>query len=208
MNEKPEDVIDRSAPKVRVKRGRRRIYEAAGNQVPSEIIVVKEQEQRTEAGLQGKIREADARHIMKNHVLCAMGAGLIPAPFMDAAAVFGVQLNMLYRLSGHYGIEFFKNRAKALIASLIGSLGPAVLAGGAFGMLIKAVPGLGSIIGSVKMPFLSGAATYAIGMVFIQHFESGGTFLDFDPDKVRDYYDRQFREGKKIVSEPENIQSR
>ena len=29
-----------------------------------------------------------------------------------------------------------------------------------------------------------------MGKVFIQHFESGGTFLDFDPDKVRSYFSK------------------
>jgi hypothetical protein len=32
--------------------------------------------------------------------------------------------------------------------------------------------------------------------VFIQHFESGGTFLDLDPDKVREYFKAQFEEGR------------
>ena len=37
------------------------------------------------------------------------------------------------------------------------------------------------------MPVIAGAA-YAVGKVFIQHFASGGTFLTFDPEKVRAHY--------------------
>ncbi len=33
------------------------------------------------------------------------------------------------------------------------------------------------------MPIYSGAATWAIGKVFIHHFALGGTFLNFDPQK-------------------------
>jgi hypothetical protein len=39
-----------------------------------------------------------------------------------------------------------------------------------------------------------------MGKVFIQHFESGGTFLTFDPQQVRDYYAQQFEKGKEEVS--------
>jgi hypothetical protein len=42
------------------------------------------------------------------------------------------------------------------------------------------------------MPAFGAAATYAVGQVFIQHFESGGTFLDFDPDKVREHFRQEF----------------
>jgi hypothetical protein len=36
-----------------------------------------------------------------------------------------------------------------------------------------------------------------LGKVLIQHFEAGGTFLDFDPEKVKDYFKAQFEEGRK-----------
>ena len=42
------------------------------------------------------------------------------------------------------------------------------------------------------MPAFNAAATYALGRVFIQHFECGGTILDLDPDKVREHFRREF----------------
>jgi len=30
----------------------------------------------------------------------------------------------------------------------------------------------------------------------LQHFASGGTFLDFDPKNVREHFAREFKEGK------------
>ena len=50
------------------------------------------------------------------------------------------------------------------------------------------------------MVLTSGASTWALGKVFIQHFESGGTFLDFNPEKVREYYKVQFEEGRKMAA--------
>jgi len=36
------------------------------------------------------------------------------------------------------------------------------------------------------MRCFSGAYAWALGKVFIQHFQSGGTFLDFDAEKVKE----------------------
>jgi hypothetical protein len=39
-----------------------------------------------------------------------------------------------------------------------------------------------------------------VGKVFVQHFESGGTFLNFKPEEVRAYYQQMFKEGEKAAS--------
>ena len=46
---------------------------------------------------------------------------------------------------------------------------------------------------------LTGASTYAVGRVFIQHFESGGTFLTLDPDKVKAHYRAEFERGEQLM---------
>lgn len=68
----------------------------------------------------------------------------------------------------------------------------------------KAVPVIGQTAGVIAMPIVSGATTYAIGKVFIQHFASGGTFLTFNPEKVRDYYAEMFREGENVAADIQN----
>jgi hypothetical protein len=40
-----------------------------------------------------------------------------------------------------------------------------------------------------------------LGKVFIQHFESGGTFLTFDPMTVRAHFARLQEEGRKVAAE-------
>jgi uncharacterized protein (DUF697 family) len=66
--------------------------------------------------------------------------------------------------------------------------------------LLKSIPLIGSLSGLVAVPALAAAFTYAVGKIFLQHFASGGTFLDFDPQKVREYFARQFEEGKLVVA--------
>ena len=137
---------------------------------------------------------------VNKYVLWSMGAALIPVPLLDLGAVAGIQLKMLHYLSQHYGVKFKKNVGKSIIATLTGTLTTNVLKGSVLTSFIKSIPLVG-IIGSASMPIYSGAATYAIGRIFIQHFESGGTFLNFDPQKVKDHFAKLYEEGQKIATD-------
>jgi uncharacterized protein (DUF697 family) len=116
--------------------------------------------------------------------------GLIPIPVVDLLAVGGLQVQMLRRLSQIYDVEFSANRGKAIIAALAGTMIPATSGMGAASAL-KAVPILGMLASGFVMPALSAGATYAIGKAFIQHFESGGTLLDFNPPDYREFVKAQ-----------------
>jgi uncharacterized protein (DUF697 family) len=131
-------------------------------------------------------RRAIAMKLVERFSLWSGAAGLIPMPFVDLAAVGGVQIQMLRRLSSIYGVPFSENLGKALIAGLAGSMIPASSGAGAASIL-KGVPAVGIAIGALVMPVLSAGATYAIGMTFIEHFTSGGTLLDFDARNYRDF---------------------
>ncbi len=117
-------------------------------------------------------------------------AGLVPIPVVDLLAVGGLQVQMLRRLSQIYDVEFSENRGKAVIAALAGTMIPATSGMGAASAL-KAVPILGMLASGFVMPVLSAGATFAIGKAFIQHFESGGTLLDFNPPDYRDFVKAQ-----------------
>ena len=101
-------------------------------------------------------------------------------PVVDIAAVGGVQLQMLRRISQLYDVPFSKNRGKAIVASLAGTMIPASTGLGVASM-VKSVPVAGTAIGAMTAPALSVGATYVIGMAFVEHFARGGTLLDFEP---------------------------
>jgi uncharacterized protein (DUF697 family) len=136
-------------------------------------------------------RRARAAKLVERFSLWSGAAGLIPVPFVDLAAIGGVQIQMLRRISRIYSVPFAENRGKALIASLAGSMIPAS-SGIGVASIVKSVPFVGTAISGIVMPVLSAGATYAIGMAFIQHFASGGTLLDFN---ARDY--REFIKAQK-----------
>jgi len=89
---------------------------------------------------------------------------------------------------------------KHLIASLLGSSIPVSISGVILS-LVKSIPLIGQATSALTMPALAGATTYAVGKVFIQHFESGGTFLDFDPEKVKAYYAEMLKEGEDVAAD-------
>jgi uncharacterized protein (DUF697 family) len=124
----------------------------------------------------------------------AAAGALIAAPGVDALAVAGVQLWMLSSIAEHYSVPFSKNLGKSCLASLLGGYPVAK------GSILKFIPGIGSLIGAVAVSGLAAASTYAVGKVFVAHFESGGTFLTFDPAKVREHYAREFEEGKTLYA--------
>lgn len=135
-------------------------------------------------------RRAAAVKLVERFSLWSGAAGLIPLPLVDLAAVGGVQVRMLSRISQIYGVPFSENRGKALIAGLAGSMVPVSSAIGA-ASIIKGVPLFGIVVSAFAMPAMSAGATYAIGMVFIQHFASGGTLLDFNAGDYREFLKAQ-----------------
>ena len=130
----------------------------------------------------------------------SMGASLIPLPWVDLAAVGGVQLKMLAEISKIYAVPFEENRGKAIIASLVGFVLPHAFSYGLIGSLIKAIPGVGALAGPPVMALFCGAYAWALGNVFIRHFEFGGTFLNFDPELIKEHFREKFREGRNVAA--------
>jgi uncharacterized protein (DUF697 family) len=56
----------------------------------------------------------------------------------------------------------------ALIGGSVSASATPSLAG-----LTRMIPVIGPTVAAITMPLVAGASTYAVGKVFIQHFESG-----------------------------------
>ena len=143
-------------------------------------------------------KDAHAGTIIRNHVIWSMGASyLVPLPIADVFAVSALQVDMIRQLCRVYNIDFAETQGKALVSSLTTS---AMTKAGARS-LIKLVPGIGTVIGGVTTAVLNGASTYAMGEVFKKHFGNGGTFLDFDVDRLRKVYNEKFEKGKDVAKQ-------
>ena len=146
------------------------------------------------------MRHADklpqANEIIKNHVGFSLGAALVPFPGADLLAVSAVQLNMLRQLAKLYYVPFFDTLGKNVVSAIAGG-GVARLGAS----LVKAIPGVGTVIGEMSMPVLSGASTYALGKVVANHFQKGGTLEDLDFKTAKQEYTDEMDTGKKVADE-------
>jgi uncharacterized protein (DUF697 family) len=152
------------------------------------------------AAAEAAIKRLKADVVITRHVAVAAGAGLIPLPVVDFAAVSTVQITMLALICGIYNQPFSKEAATSIIASLAGG----AITGNQAGSLtlasrLKFVPVIGTLLGFFVTPAVAGATTYAIGKVFVHHLETGGTVFTFEAKKLKEYMEKSLQEGKKLV---------
>jgi uncharacterized protein (DUF697 family) len=102
-------------------------------------------------------------------------------------------------MSAYYKVPFARDQVKSVIAALMGGSLPATLST-TFASTIKLIPVVGQVLGSASMTIIGGASTYAVAQVFIRHFEAGGTFLTFDAEKARSYYQEMYNKGRTVVT--------
>ena len=149
-------------------------------------------------------RLANAHTLAKHYVLAAAGTALIPVPLADLGALMALQVKLVHGLATHYAVPFKDNLARSLIASLLSGaswkLGVLALSS-----LAKAVPGLGGLAGGGGMAVVSAAVTYAVGEVFIRHFEASGSLLDFDPAKMKAPFLLELQNGQAEAHAPAAI---
>jgi uncharacterized protein (DUF697 family) len=129
-----------------------------------------------------------ANDVVKNYIMWTGAAGIIPVPIIDFAAISAIQLNMLNKIGDIYGYKFSSNWGKEVIGSLVGGYLATTLGKGIGLRMVKAIPIIGGIASSLVVPGLAAGSTWALGQIFITHFESGGTLLDFDPKKYKDHF--------------------
>lgn len=145
--------------------------------------------------------EQKALKLTRRYALWSMGGGMIPVVGLDLVAIVAAQIKMLNEMSKIYGVEFKENRAKSIVLTLIGSLGIVPVGTGIVFSLVKVLPFVGPLAATVAIPISAGAITYATGKIFIAHFESGGTFLNFNPEKMKAAYKKMFEEAKTVVAQ-------
>jgi uncharacterized protein (DUF697 family) len=117
-------------------------------------------------------RRVFARKIVERHRTYAAVGGLLPLPVANIAGVTAVNVRMVAQLSELYQVPFQRDRARALIISLLGGAAPAGFGAATSSTLMWIVPG-GLLVGLGVSAITAGALTRAIGQVFVESFENG-----------------------------------
>jgi uncharacterized protein (DUF697 family) len=144
-------------------------------------------------------RTAQANQVVRNHSIVGGAIGVVPIPPLGVALIIANGLKMLHKLSTIYEIEFKKDVGKAAVSSFLAACGTYSISGRLVWGLGTVLPAAVPVIAVVTRPALAAALMYVMGKIFIQHFESGGTILTFDPEKVREHYAELFASGKELA---------
>jgi uncharacterized protein (DUF697 family) len=136
----------------------------------------------TSAGLDLAKRRAQARAIVERHATYSAVGGILPLPIVSVAGITAIIVRMVKMLSNLYGVPFERDRARAIVAGLVGGATPTGFAVVTTSTLFFVVPS-GALIGTVVSAVSAVACTRSIGRVFIEHFESGATLNSFRAPK-------------------------
>lgn len=139
---------------------------------------------------------AAADSVIRQHVYWSVGAGLVPVPIADFVAVTAVQVDLIRQLCSLYGSTYDEGTGKIWVGALTGG---AVARIGA--SAIKAIPGIGTLLGGVSMSIASGASTYAVGQVVKNHLASGGTMTNLDVEAAKQKYAAEYEKGKEVAKD-------
>ena len=104
--------------------------------------------------------------------------GAIPVPIANATAVTALMVRMIHALSKLYGVPFEKNRTRAAVVGLMGGILPTGLATVAASAVTYVVPGYG-LLGLAASSVTSSAYARGVGRLYIEHFESGSSEINF-----------------------------
>lgn len=142
---------------------------------------------------------AEANKIVTRYMWYSGGVGLIPVPVVDYVGITALQIKVVDELAKTYGLPFNKEIARSIVSTLLAGAATGSLASGT-ASLLRSIPIVGGILGFTTISLYAMATTYAIGHIFIQHFEAGGTLLTFNPEKMKAYFDELYTNGREVAN--------
>jgi len=117
------------------------------------------------ASLKHKISRAQA--IIASSAAAAVAAGATPIPFSDALLLVPIEIGMLTGISKVFGLTVSKGLLGTLVSSMLGTsaatLGVKAIVSG----LLKLIPGVGTVVGSVISGTTAGTLTTVLGEIYV-----------------------------------------
>src|SRR5207248_1389288 len=116
-----------------------------------------------------ELQDLYARHALP-HIIgyssLAAASALVPIPFLDMFAITGIQTRMIYQLAKLYGQPMTGQR----FVEIASTLGLGMLVRQASREVLKFIPFIGTVGGSVASGALAGASTFALGKAFCYYY--------------------------------------
>jgi len=126
-----------------------------------------------------EMKRKKCRKVIHGTAVAAAAVAVSPIPVSDVIVLIPMQAGMVVKIGAIYSYEITPERGKEILAVA----GGGIVFRYAFQVLIKFLPGLGSVIG----PVIAYGGTVAIGEAALAYFESG---MKATPEQIADVYKR------------------
>jgi uncharacterized protein (DUF697 family) len=142
-------------------------------------------------------KRAQAKRAIDIASTAAAAAGATPIPFSDAAILVPIQLTMMASISHTYDI----NLDRAVTASLAATAAATTAGRSAVANLLKAIPGVGSMVGGAISAGIASGFTWSMGqawtVVCIRLAKGGLMGVDgaLDSEAIRTLFMSEFKEA-------------
>jgi uncharacterized protein (DUF697 family) len=149
------------------------------------------------------LKDAFARKSMPTilaYSTLAATAGALPVPVVDVLLLSGIQSKMIYDLARLYGQPL----SAARFLEVAGSLGLGLLMRSAARSAVKAIPWVGTILGSVTGGVMGGASTFALGKAFCYYYQAILHGHAPNAEDLRRYYREQLDAAQRRFSEQQS----
>ncbi len=154
-----------------------------------------DEEQTVETTAIKVIDTAAVDKIIRTNVYASMGTGIVPVPLFSFAAASGININMVRQLSALYNVEFKEDIAKNIITSVLVA-GAGVLATPLIETAVIGIPLVGLPFAVATRPVLNGMGTYAVGQMFVTHFNRGGSFVGANIDEMKESFTAAYKNSR------------
>lgn len=134
--------------------------------------------------------------IIKTHVIYAMTAGAIPVPVADFVAVSAIQYDLIQKVAEFHKVDYDSNKGKTLATAIAGASATRLGAS-----IVKALPGIGTVLGIASQVIISGATTYALGRLFDSHFANKGTLDNLNIEAMKAKYKEYVDKGREYAKD-------
>jgi uncharacterized protein (DUF697 family) len=145
-------------------------------------------------------RRLYADQTVKHWCQWASVAGFVPVPVVDILSISATQAKMVHSLCQIYDKQFHREAVSSIISGLLGGSLTGLVSASLAYTLIKNIPLVGTTFSVLTQPAVAYGITYALGAVFIQHFEADREMSELSVKEVEDYFLEQYKKGKALFS--------
>ena len=147
--------------------------------------------------VEGQDVHGNAAETISTAVKWSAACAAIPLPYVDLLGLACIQVKMVRDLATVFGVDPNHQTLQGVISALLGTMAAKTISTTFIGSSLKVIPGGGTIIGSAGVAAFGAASTYAIGKVFVRHFEGGGTISSFSAEAVQNDLKEELSSAKK-----------